>query len=1406
MTNNAGMSRGDKVRLIVLPSLLAAIFGFLLSSNTATPPVNAFSAGPPAGYTAAPGEEPEACAECHVPADAGTGHISITAPQTYVPGQTYPITVTHTNADPTRLRWGFELTVLDTSDEKAGNLQNADEFTQVVNNAGPGSMRQYIEHSVNGTFIGQQNGASWTFNWTAPATDIGIVTFYAAGNQANNDGNTSGDYIYKTLVTSAPFSATPDFDINVSPNAGTTVPTGSAQYTITITPSAGFAGTVNLTATGLPAGASANFNPTSASITDATSKTSTLTVTTTGATPLGSFPLTITGTSGATVHSTSASLKVVSASSVDLAVTKSVSPNPGQVGASLAYRVTVTNNGPATATNVTMSDTLPAGVTFGFAQTDQGICSGSGPVNCSLNSLAVGSSAIVTITVTPNGTGLLTNTASATASETDHDGSNNTATLNTLINPAAASPTMFDPNLTVTTAVSGLSQPISIAFLAANDFLVLEKASGKVQRVINGSIQGAALDLAVNSASERGLLGIAMHPQFASNHFVYLYWSESSTGVDTANIDEIALLGNRVDRFIWTGTGLAFDRNLIKLRSLQQDSGQPSRGNHDGGVLRFGPDGKLYIIFGDNGRRGFLQNLPTGGPVPDDQFGGPQPDDAHLTGVILRLNDDGSTPSDNPFFNAATGLTGQAALNVKKVFAYGVRNGFGLAFDPLAGFLWSQENGDDAFDEMNRVSAGFNGGWIQAMGPISRINEFKSIESTYAPGNLQQLRWPPSNIADTPQAALARLYALPGSQYTDPEFSWKYALAPAGIGFVKGRGLGTAFEGDMFVGASRTTLLNGFLFRFKLGPDRKHFQFIDPRLNDRVADNIDKFDVSESESLVAGRDFGVASDIETGPNGNVYVVSLLNGAVYEIKSKPGTIFHANLTGAQETPPNNSTATGTATVVLSPDETSVTVSLNFSALSSAQTDAHIHSPAPPGTAVAPLFGLPLAQVSDFRVNVTPAQVQDLKNGLWYVNVHTVDFPAGEIRGQFGTSATASTVQFAATQVGVGEGEGSVSLTVTRSGNTSGAADVQYGTVDGLDGSHCGEANTTSASSRCDYASTTGTLHFAAGQTLASFSVPIIDDAYAEGAAENFVVTLSNPSGSGVVLSSPALVIVTINDNDTVNGPNPIDTTAFFVRQHYLDFLNREPDTAGLNFWKNEIDMCGADAACVDVKRINVSAAFFLSIEFQETGYLVERIYKSAYGDADATSALGGPAHGIKVPMVRFSEFLADTQQVSKDVIVGIGNWAAQLEANKVAFTQDFVTRTRFVTVYPTTMTPAEFVDALFQKASIVPSAAERTSIINEFGGAGNSADTAARARALRRVAENTMLIQLEKNKAFVLMEYFGYMRRNPNDPQDTDYTGYDFWLQKLNEHNGNFVSAEMVKAFIVSGEYRNRFGN
>ncbi|HSE24694.1 MAG TPA: PQQ-dependent sugar dehydrogenase, partial [Pyrinomonadaceae bacterium] len=1175
-----------RLRLFVLPAVLAGLIGFALSNSSTVSRVQAFSAGPPAGYTGAPSEEPEACAECHVPPDAGTGHISITAPQTYVPGQTYQITVTHTNADTSRLRWGFELTALDTSDEKAGDLQSLNGTTQVLNNAGPGSARQYIEHTSSGTFIGQQGGASWTFNWTAPATDAGPITFYTAGNQANNDGNTSGDYIYKTFVVSAPASTTPDFALSVSPSSRNIVPGESAQYTLTVTPLAGFTGMVTLGANNLPAGATAGFNPVSLNINDATSKTAVVTVNTTLATPVGNHSINLTGQSGLLGNTTPVELKVVNQSSVDLAITKTASPNPGQVGLSLAYRITATNNGPATATNVSVVDNLPAGITFASAATSQGACSGTSTVTCQLGTLSSGSGAVITIVVTPNSQGQVVNNATITASETDFDLTNNNSSSTTPIQAAAATPSMFDANLTVSTVVSGLNQPTSMAFVGPNDFLILERATGKVQRVLNGVLQATALDLAVNNASERGLLGIALHQQFAENGFVFLYWTESSTGVDTSNIDEIPLLGNRVDRYHWNGTTLVFDRNIIKLRALQADAGQSARGNHNGGILRTGPDGKLYIIIGDNGRRGVLQNVTSGGTVPDDQFGGPEPDDAHLTGVILRLNDDGSTPADNPFVNSTTSLTGEAAQNIKKVFAYGIRNGFGMAFDPLSGQLWNQENGDDAFDEINRVIPGFDGGWIQAMGPINRIDQFKAIESTYAAGTLQQLRWPPANIATTPQEALARLYMIPGAQYVDPEFSWKYALAPSPIGFVQGRGLGAQFEGDLFVGGARTTLLNGFLFRFKLTSDRQHFSFSDPLLADRVADNVDKFDQTESESLLIGRDFGITTDIQTGPNGNLFVVSLSNGAVFEIKSKPSLLFVATLNGAQETPANNSTATGSATLLLSPDEKTARVSLNFSGLSSTQTAAHIHGPAVPGISGPVIFPLPNGQVDDFEIALLPSQVTDLKNGLWYVNVHSNNFMNGEIRGQLLSPSSASSLQFAATKYVVNEGERNISVIVTRIGSSASPATVNFATSDSA-GPICSSING-HASSRCDYDGKLGVLSFAAGETSKTISIPIIDDVYAEG-AETFQITLSNPNGAS--LGAPATATLTINDNDETTGVNPIDTPSFFVRQHYIDFLNREPDQGGLTFWTNEITGCGVDPQCIEVKRINVSAAFF-----------------------------------------------------------------------------------------------------------------------------------------------------------------------------------------------------------------------
>jgi len=454
---------------------------------------------------------------------------------------------------------------------------------------------------------------------------------------------------------------------------------------------------------------------------------------------------------------------------------------------------------------------------------------------------------------------------------------------------AAEGPSMVDPKLAVRTVVTGLVTPTAAAFLGPNDLLVLEKMTGRVQHVVNGAITGTALDLDVNFGSERGLLGIALHPHFPANPSVYLYWTESTTGEDTGVLSATSLLGNRVDRYVWNGSTLTFDGNLIRIRALQEDAGQPARGNHNGGVIAFGTDGKLYVFTGDEGRRGRLQNLACGptatcpGPtVSDDQFGGPEPDNAHRTGVVLRLNDDGTTPADNPFFAAGAAMGGEVGANVQRIFSYGHRNGFGMAVDPETGSLWLEENGDDSFSELNRLEPGMNGGWVQVAGPIDRVAQFKEIETTFGGRNLQQLRWPPTNIADTPEEARSRLFMLPGAHYSDPELSWKWEVAPAGLGFLTSRALGLQYQGDLFMGAATPNLEGGYLFRFNLTGNGRKIGVDDPRLEDRVADNLAKHEITESESLLAGRNFGIATDLETGPNGNMFVVSLSAGAVYEI--------------------------------------------------------------------------------------------------------------------------------------------------------------------------------------------------------------------------------------------------------------------------------------------------------------------------------------------------------------------------------------------------------------------------------------------------------------------------------------------------------------------------------------------
>ena len=425
------------------------------------------------------------------------------------------------------------------------------------------------------------------------------------------------------------------------------------------------------------------------------------------------------------------------------------------------------------------------------------------------------------------------------------------------------------------------------------------------------------------------------------------------------------------------------------------------------------------------------------------------------------------------------------------------------------------------------------------------------------------------------------------------------------------------------------------------------------------------------------------------------------------------------------------------------------------------------------------GLPRSAVFDIAIQ-SPARILRVAThgrGMWEASIPGSGGP--------------NTVQFSAASQTVNETLDQTThadLTVTRAGDISGAATIDYASADG------------SASERSDYLAAVGTLHFAAGEASKTITVFIVDDRFAE-AAETFTVNLSNPVGC--TLGSPATFTVTIDSsNDPVDGPNPVKDASFdsdfFVRQHYIDFFNREADSSGLAFWKNQIDSCTQD--CREVRRINVSAAFFVSIEFQQTGYLVYKANQAAFNSGE---------------FLKLRAFLPDTQEIGRGVVIGQPGADAQLEANKQRFFDDFVQRPAFLapTAYPITLTAAQFVDKLnantfdpnISGSSGSLSAGERDALVAQLSPA--PASPTLRAQVLRTISENGIFSTRQFNKAFVLMQYFGYLRRNPNDPPEAtlDFAGYNFWLGKLNQFNGNFVNAEMVKAFITSGEYQKRFG-
>lgn len=381
-----------------------------------------------------------------------------------------------------------------------------------------------------------------------------------------------------------------------------------------------------------------------------------------------------------------------------------------------------------------------------------------------------------------------------------------------LVSSFTLAQSLTDPGLVLNTWVpSGLDSPTGASiFNSRGDMMVIEKNSGRVKVVRDRRVRGTLLDLPVSNDSERGLLGIALSPRFATDNLVYLFHT-------AAAVDGGAPISNKISRYRYTGSGLEFDRKIIDLPATPGP-------NHDGGRIVFGPDGMLYSVIGDLNRNNATSN-----------FGGRAVEN---TAAVIRLTPNGAVPSNNPFT-----VNGQ----VSPIYAYGVRNSFGLAFDPVSGDLWNTENGPGNFDEINRVFRGFNSGWEKIMGPSDRNGGVPELVS----------------LGDA-------------AVYDDPKFSWLEPVAPTDLEFMPNSRLGAKYRNTLFVG----TLRGGKILNFELTGTRKALRLTGP-LADRVADNGDGDLFGEQEAVTFGSDFGIITDIFPGPGG-LYVVSLTRNAIYRI--------------------------------------------------------------------------------------------------------------------------------------------------------------------------------------------------------------------------------------------------------------------------------------------------------------------------------------------------------------------------------------------------------------------------------------------------------------------------------------------------------------------------------------------
>lgn len=403
-----------------------------------------------------------------------------------------------------------------------------------------------------------------------------------------------------------------------------------------------------------------------------------------------------------------------------------------------------------------------------------------------------------------------------------------------------------DPEFTVQKYAGGLRFPTSMAFLGQNDILVLEKNDGTVRRIINGSLlPDPLLDVNVGNLDERGMLGIAVSEnEQLGVTYVFVYFTEMSDR-DGSDVNGTIPVGNRLYRYELSEGKLVNGKMLLDLPAKFTD-------NHNGGKLIIGPDDNLYLTVGDQQEPG--QGEFTHITTTQNQDGAAYPDG---TGGILRITQDGK-PAQNLF-------GGKYPIDL--YYAYGIRNSFGIDFDPVTGKLWDTENGPDLKDEINLVEPGFNGGWRQLQGLADNDSDLSKLVEF--PG----LSVPKDSLIGRAEALSYEAQGL-GGKYSDPEFVWQKPIVPTAIQFWDSEELPGRYENDLFVASFQS----GEIYNFNLNEDRTALALSGP-LEDKVEHNHEGYD-----GIKFARNFGAITDIKVGPDGYLYVITFFSGEVYRILS------------------------------------------------------------------------------------------------------------------------------------------------------------------------------------------------------------------------------------------------------------------------------------------------------------------------------------------------------------------------------------------------------------------------------------------------------------------------------------------------------------------------------------------